>query len=145
MTALTADERLRVLAALEAAWTKDHVALEILAATGAGERSLAEAVAAYAEETMRTLLAATTELHDGSTPAEVDAAAQRLASDPGARMTHLWVHTLSLWAQEPASVRALEGMCRALLTAILSYTGDGGPDDVLPLLAQLRAAVLARS
>ncbi|WP_033355869.1 hypothetical protein [Kitasatospora aureofaciens] len=71
---MTADETLRVLAAVEAAWLGDTAALESLAATAPGERPLPEAIAAYADTAMRELLAASYGIHDGM-PADTLAAA----------------------------------------------------------------------
>ncbi|MDH6710120.1 hypothetical protein P3T27_006869 [Kitasatospora sp. MAA19] len=138
-----ADETLRVLAAVEAAWTGDAAALEALAVTGPGERPLPEAIAAFAETTMQTLLGVAAGVHEGSSPAEVEAAVERLCGEVGTRMTKVWVQTLARWAASPGP-RTAEDLCHVLISGILAFTGDGTEADVLPLLAQLRAATLAQ-
>ncbi|MFD8707031.1 hypothetical protein ACFV1W_31290 [Kitasatospora sp. NPDC059648] len=112
---------------------------ESLAATAPGERSLPEAIAAYADTAMRELLAASYGIHDGMPADTLAAAAQRMHADVGARMTKIWTQTLAVWAVGPTDLRTIDGICHALIT----ITADGTADDVLPLLVQLRAAALA--
>ncbi|MFI9324359.1 hypothetical protein ACIGXI_31885 [Kitasatospora aureofaciens] len=92
---------------------------------------------------MRELIAASCGIHDGMPADTLAAAAQRMHADGGARMTKIWTQTLALWAAGPTDLRTIDGMCHALISAILAITADGTADDILPLLARLRAAALA--
>ncbi|WP_033355502.1 hypothetical protein [Kitasatospora aureofaciens] len=140
---MTTDETLRVLAAVEAVWLDDTAALESLTATAPGERSLPEAIASYAETAMRTLITTSYGIYDGMPNGDLAAAVERMRGDVGARMTKIWTQTLAMWAAGPTTLRTVADMCHTLISAILALTSDSTEDDVLPLLAQLREAVLA--
>ncbi|MEE1820791.1 hypothetical protein PUR61_01015 [Streptomyces sp. BE20] len=140
---MTPDQMLRVLAALEAAWTGDALALESLAHTGPGEKPLPVAIADYADLALQSLTAAAHGVRDGLPPDEIQAAAARMVADTGTRMTELLAQTLQLWAASPAGPATVDDMAHVVISAILTFTPDGEPEQVLPMLAQLRAAALA--
>ncbi|MER8103910.1 hypothetical protein [Kitasatospora sp. NPDC094016] len=140
---LTTDEMLRVLAALEAAWTGDTPALESLAAASPGEKPLQAAIADYADMALQTLLAAAHGIHNGLSADQLDDAVTRMRTDTGTRMAKLLAQTLRLWAKRPADLQTIDDMAHVLISALLVLTVDDDQENVLPLLAQLRAGALA--
>ncbi len=66
-----------------------------------------------------------------------------MGADTGTRMTKLLAQTLQLWAGQPAGPTTLDDMAHVVISAILAFTPDGDPEQVLPILAQLRTAALA--
>ncbi|MGW2402763.1 hypothetical protein ACWCYY_40115 [Kitasatospora sp. NPDC001664] len=140
---MTPDEILRVLAALEAAWTGDDQALESLATTGPGEKPLHAAIADYADLALQSLTAANHGIHDGLPPDQLQALVAQMGADTGTRMTKLLAQTLQLWAGQPAGPTTVDDMAHVVISAVLAFTPDGDQEQVLPILAQLRTAALA--
>ncbi len=99
MAELTRDEVLRVLTALEAAWTRDDDGLQALLVVGPGEQPLAVAIAAYTSEGLGRLLSAANGIHDGLNREQLRAAVERVKADIGARQTRLLADTLTTWAR----------------------------------------------
>ncbi|MFE4477607.1 DUF2637 domain-containing protein [Kitasatospora sp. NPDC056789] len=83
---LTADEALRALAALEAAFKDDDEALTALAASGPGERPLPALVAAYGEHAMDTLMALAFGLRATMSDEEIAEISDAVSSNIGAHL-----------------------------------------------------------
>ncbi|WP_280664785.1 MULTISPECIES: hypothetical protein [unclassified Kitasatospora] len=138
---MTPDETLRALAALEAAWRRDELAVTALARRGPGEVALPILVAEYGEQVLGFLVALAFGVREGMEPQALDAVMEEIRGDVTARMCHVLGQTLKSWAAN-ASDEASADIARAVLTGILNFTENAGEDDVLPLLARLRASAL---
>ncbi|MFJ9522876.1 hypothetical protein ACIRPK_32095 [Kitasatospora sp. NPDC101801] len=137
------DQILRVLAALEAAWTGDAQELESVAVTGPGEKPLHAAIADYADPALQSLTATGPGVHDGLLPDQLQALIAQMGAETGNRTTKLLARTLQLWAAPPAGLTTVDDMAYVVISAILTFTPDGGQEQVPPILAQLRTAAQA--
>ncbi|MGW0572993.1 hypothetical protein [Streptomyces tauricus] len=143
---LTADQVMRVIATLEAAWAGDNDALAALAGRGAGEQPLAVLVAQYGASRVQSMLLVVTGI------ARLDGAAQQealaeLRQGLIAHMTTVALDMMDGWARSAGDdVRATGDLARHVLQAILSFTTDGDdPEQMRALFAHLRADAVAHS
>ncbi len=132
---MTPDETLRALAALEAGWKRDDDALTALAQRGPGEAPLPVLLAEYGEQMLQSLLILASGIAD---PQE---AIECLRADVTARMCTVLGQTLRTWAAG-ADDEAAGDIARAIVSAILNFTGTQEEERMMPLLAQLRANAL---
>ncbi|MFF7638261.1 hypothetical protein ACFZB9_34705 [Kitasatospora sp. NPDC008050] len=140
---MTPDDTLRALAALEAAWRQDSRALEALAECGPGETRLPVLVADYGDLVLDSMLSLACGIHGGMDEAEFDAAMERKEADVTVRMCAALGRTLKSWAAT-APDSASGDVARAVVDAVHTFTA-AGEEDVLRLLAALRAGVLGGS
>lgn len=138
---MTPDETLRALAALESAWRQDEEALAALTQRGPDEVPLPMLVAEYGDLVLQSLVTLALGPHDPTDPEEEQAAADRRQADVTARMCAVLGQTLRTWA-DSAPDEATGDIARAAITAIVNFTVSADDNQVLPLLAQLRAHAL---
>ncbi|MBQ0855661.1 MULTISPECIES: hypothetical protein [Streptomyces] len=143
---LTADQVMRVIAALEAAWAGDDEALAALAGGGQGEQSLAVMVAQYGASRVQSMLLVVTGIA-GLDGADQQKALAELRQGLIAHMTTVALSMMEGWARSAGDdVRATGDLARRVLQAILSFTTDGDdPERVRDLFAHLRADAVAHS
>ncbi|MFB7123011.1 MULTISPECIES: hypothetical protein [unclassified Kitasatospora] len=141
---LTADEALRALAALEAAFKDDDEALTALAASGPGERPLPALVAAYGEHAMDTLMALAFGLRATMSDEEIAEISDAVSSNIGARMSALLTQTLKAWGTlAPAEdLPVIKIIAHTVIDAMRAVTEDPSKTEVLPLLATFRSYAL---
>ena len=138
---MTPDETLRALAALEAAWRRDDLAVAALAQRGPDELALPALVAEYGDQVLGFLVALAFGVREEMEPQALDAVLEQIRGDVTARMCTVLGQTLKTWAAG-APDEAAADIARAVITAVLNFTENAGEDDVLPLLARLRANAL---
>ncbi|MFI1416084.1 hypothetical protein ACH4Y0_40170 [Streptomyces sp. NPDC020707] len=143
---LTADQVMRVIAALEAAWAGDDDALAALARRGGGEQSLAVMVAQYGASRVQGMLLVVTGIA-GLDGADQHKALAELRQGLISHMTTVALSMMDGWARSAGDdVRATGALARHVLQAILSFTTDGDdPEQVRALFAHLRADAVAHS
>ncbi|MFF1916149.1 hypothetical protein ACFVYE_32100 [Streptomyces sp. NPDC058239] len=136
------DDILRACGYLEAVWMEDAANMAALLDHGPGEVSTPVLVAQLGDSVMQLLLAGRFGIRDGLSRQELQAATEAMHADPVVRVSKILIQTL----KEIAST-ASPGQAEAIARAVISYivkVSDASPDDVLPLLAQLRQATLQR-
>ncbi|MDQ1035371.1 hypothetical protein QFZ75_001787 [Streptomyces sp. V3I8] len=140
---LTADQVMRVIAALEAAWADDS---DALAALVRGEQSLAVLVAQYGASRVQSMLLVVTDI-TGLEGADQQKTLAELWQGLVSHMTTVALSMRSGWARSAGDdVRATGDLARHILQAILSFTTDSDdPQQVRALFAHLRADALAHS
>ncbi|MFB7534106.1 hypothetical protein ACFC0C_39030 [Streptomyces sp. NPDC056178] len=138
--AMSPDDILRTCGYLEAVWTEDTANMSVLLRHGPQETSTPVLVAQLGDNIMQMPLPAQFGIHDGLSPQEVRAAAERMHADPSVRASKLLIETLKEIAPtaDPGQAQAI---ARAVISYIVTVT-DATPDTVLPLLAHLRATTL---
>ena len=143
---LTPDQILRAVAALEAAWTHDDIALAALARGGHEEESLAVLVAEYGSTALKTMVLVAAGLQDLE-EADQQEAMEAFREGLVSHTTMLAVGMLQGWALSAGgTVEATGDFARGLLKALLTFATDGDDDeDVLAFIALLRADALANS
>ncbi|WP_404200416.1 hypothetical protein [Streptomyces tauricus] len=143
---LTADQVMRVIAALEAAWAGDDDALAALARGGGGEQPLAVMVAQYGASRVQSMLLVVTGIA-GLDGADQQEALAELRQGLISHMTTMALSMMDGWARSAGDdVRATGDLARRVLQAILSFTTDGDdPEQVRALFAHLRADAVAHS
>ncbi|MCW8102659.1 hypothetical protein [Streptomyces tauricus] len=143
---LTADQVMRVIATLEAAWAGDDDALAALAGRGVGEQPLAVMVAQYGASRVQNMLLVVTGIADLEGSAQQEALAQ-LREGLISHMTAVALSMMSGWARSAGDdVQATGDLARHVLQAILSFTTDGDdPQAVQVLFAHLRSDALNHS
>ncbi|MCX4580366.1 hypothetical protein OHB41_45885 [Streptomyces sp. NBC_01571] len=141
---LTADQVMRAVAALEAAWARDDDALAVLVQSGHGERPLAELVAQYGASRLHCMVLIVTGIAnlDGADQQEALAELQKGLVP---HMTSVAMTMMSGWALAAgADVQATGNLARRILQAILSFTTVGDdPQEVRALFAYLREDAVA--
>ncbi|WP_035791911.1 hypothetical protein [Kitasatospora mediocidica] len=135
------DEVLRALAALEAAWKRDDVALAALAQRGPDEAALPVLVADYGDMTLQALLTLAFRADGLTDPDELE---ERLRVDVTARVCTSIGRTLTSWAATAPDESAGD-IARAVLDAIVNFTEGADEDKVIPLLTALRATALLKT
>ncbi|MEU5836410.1 hypothetical protein ABZ820_22450 [Streptomyces diacarni] len=145
-TELTADQVMRAVAALEAAWGGDDGALAALVQSGHGERPLAELVAQYGASRLQSMVLVASGIADLD---EVERQEALAAFREGltSHTTAIALSMMSGWALSAGEdVQATGDLARRILQAILSFTTDGDdPEEVRVLFAKLRADAVAHS
>ncbi|MFE9687853.1 hypothetical protein [Streptomyces sp. NPDC006285] len=143
---LTADQVMRVIAALEAPWSEDSDALAALVRGGPGEEPLAMLVARYGASRVQNMLLVVTGIAhlEG---ADQQRAMAELRQGLISHMTTVALGMMSGWARAAGEdVQATGDLARHVLQAILSFTTDGDdPQQVRALFAHLRADALDHS
>ncbi|MFD4604358.1 hypothetical protein ACFWPQ_40875 [Streptomyces sp. NPDC058464] len=142
---LTPDQVMRVVAALQAAWSDDNDALAALVRGGHDEQPLAALIAEFGVSRMQTMVLIATGIsdQDGADRQEALTESEGLIL----HMTTVAVSMVSGWALSASGdVQATGDLARHVLQAILSFTSDGdNPQEVQALFAHLRADALAHS
>ncbi|MBQ0850226.1 hypothetical protein J8N05_18695 [Streptomyces sp. BH-SS-21] len=143
---LTADEVMRVIATLEAAWADEDDALAVLVGGGQSELPLAVLVARYGASRVQNMLLVVTGIArlEG---AEQDRAVAELRQGLISHMTTVALSMISGWATSAGDdVQTTGDRARHVLQAILSFTTDGDdPEQVRALLTHLRTDAPAHS
>jgi hypothetical protein len=135
---LTSDDILAASAYLEAVWTQDADAIAALMRRGPGETPMPMVVAALGDQIIQGLMTqAVAGIHDGMTEAELEAATQKLAADPTARVSKLFSDTLAEFAQT-ADDGQCETIARSVIGYLMSISTDITEEHVLPLIGLLR-------
>ncbi|GHB28863.1 hypothetical protein GCM10010306_021570 [Streptomyces umbrinus] len=139
--ALTDDEHLRALAALEAVVGNNDDALAVLTG-GAGERPLPELLAAYGQHTLHRILIAAFGIDATMDHDETGRLVAEINSDPMARMVFVLTDALHNQAALAGDVLATAKLIGgSILLAIHAFT-DADNQDALTLLLALRNEVL---
>ncbi|TQF06884.1 hypothetical protein E6W39_37715 [Kitasatospora acidiphila] len=139
---LTRDETLRALAALEASWRHDDQALEALGAAEEYEQPLPVLLADYGHRTLRALL---TIAFSGGTaaPEEMPELTERMRDNAIYRLSEVLGDALEVWGDTADSSPAAAGhIGRTVMSAIVAVSQSDTGEDILPLLAALRAHTL---
>ncbi|WP_329560901.1 hypothetical protein [Kitasatospora sp. NBC_01266] len=143
---LTRDEVLRALAALEAGWQHDEHALAVLGERRGDERTLPALLALYGERTLRALLTLAVGGQDGLSSQQALDAAEELDRSVVGRISGVLGEALESWAQAAGDDSSAAGqIARTVIGAIAAVSQDAEGDDVLPLIAALRAQTLRES
>jgi hypothetical protein len=139
---LTRDETLRALAALEASWRHDDQALEALGAAGDYEQPLPVLLADYGHRTLRALL--TIAFSGGNATAEdMPELTEQMRSNAIYRLSEVLGDALTVWGDSADSSPAAAGdIGRTVMAAIVAVSQSNTGEDILPLLAALRAHTL---
>jgi hypothetical protein len=139
---LTRDDTLRALAALEAAWREDEQALAALAG-GPDERPLPVLLATYGHRTMQALLALACGGSIELTSEETDALLDRMSRNTVVQLSGVLDDVLAAWAGCAGHDAAAAGhIGRTVIAAVAAVSRTDSGDEVLPLLAALRAQTL---
>ncbi|MFF9647315.1 hypothetical protein [Kitasatospora aureofaciens] len=143
---LTPDQVLRAVAALEAAWGGNDEALAALAQDVPGEQQLAVLIGEYGTLMLETMLLTVTGTR-GLPEAQRKEAVGEFTGSLNGHVAELAAGFLRGWARNAdSSVRAIGGLARAVLQALLSFTTDGDErTELQALLDYLRADALANS
>ena len=141
---MTPDQMLRVLAFMEATWNQDAAAMGALTSGGPQETAIAPLIAQYGETVLQTLLMRSFGVSDSMDPAELQALREQMDRDPGVKMCVVLAEALKGWA-EVDDPQAAGRIALTVISAILAFSAEATEDDVLPMIAALRAGVIRQN
>ncbi|WP_431782224.1 hypothetical protein [Streptomyces chumphonensis] len=137
---LPPDEVLAAIAYVEAAFRGDRDAQRALVHRDEDERPMPVVLAAFAQQVISALMDTVHGVGDDLSPPELAAARARREADVTVRVSAVLSATLAAWAAG-SDERASDAMAHSVI-AYVQAVGAAPNDDVLPLLARLRAAAL---
>ncbi|MFE9426753.1 hypothetical protein ACFYNO_27745 [Kitasatospora sp. NPDC006697] len=139
---LTQDETLRALAALEASWHRDEQALAALVAATESEQPLPVLLADYGHRTLQALLTIAFSGGD-DTPEDAARQTEQMRENAIYRLSEVLGEALEVWAANAGEDVAAAGQIgRLVVAAIVAVSQSSTGDEILPLLAALRAHTL---
>ncbi|MGF1429095.1 hypothetical protein [Kitasatospora sp. LaBMicrA B282] len=142
---MTPDQKLRAVAALEAAWTHDVQALVLLARRMDGEKPLSLLLAAYAERVLRGLIAAHLRECEHGDPAD-RGKEEFWRTDPVMTTSLALATTYHCWADtaDQEDLITADSLARCILLGLATVEGGGTRDeDLVALIGRLRARAIA--
>ncbi|MFJ6752906.1 MULTISPECIES: hypothetical protein [unclassified Streptomyces] len=137
MSALTTDDILAASAYLEAVWTENAEAKAALLDRGPDETTMPVLVTDLGNHIIQGLMLQAVGIHDGMGEDELEAATERLNTDPTVRVSKLLAETMSEIAPS-ANEQQCETLARSVISYVMSVSADVDQEDVLPLIAMLR-------